>query len=274
MRNPTLLLIILVAAGCTRSTYYVSPLHGNVTPYHTIPLASDSVSSSTYINGQVATGGANDGLSDGVFNFQLNAYRTHQLGGHLQAYYGAGIQTGTYHIKSFKDESRRFSSFLDTARINAAGTKTYSSLGIHGGLNFMVPFGAGHEWRIGMQTAVHKEFGSYLQFRKSLPADSVDGVAKSSTLGSLSLQTELAFQVHNGNFCIKWELGRLLGKDYRDVGFGKTYPFRNRFTYWSFTLQRGLERTGIYTQFTIGNNAFFFQMGVNYRLQGRRKRGQ
>jgi hypothetical protein len=272
MRNPTLLLIILVAAGCSRSAYYVSPLHGNITPYHSIPLASDSISSSTYINGQLGAGNANDGLSDGVFNFQLNAYRTHQLSRRVQAYYGTGVQTGTYQVESFKNETRVFSSFLDTARINAAGTKAYGSLGIHGGLNFIVPFGGGHEWRIGMQSAVHKEFGSYLQFRKSLPADSVDGVVKSSILGAASLQTELAFRMRTGDFCIKGEFGWLLGNGYRDAGFGKAYPTRGRFSYFAFTLQRGFDRTGIYMQLTPGNNALFFQTGVNYRLQGRHKR--
>ena len=272
MRNTFCLAAIILASitGCTRKAYYVSPLRSNALNYYSIPLASEQISSSTYISGGAGAGYAGDHIGDEFSSFHLDGYRTHQFGS-FQGYYGATVNTGAYKVGSFHGRSLPyFSSFLDTATINAAGGKTYSSAGLHGGMNVVAPFGRGHEWRLGFHTSYQQEFGSYLRFRRKLPIDSVDGVVKRNTLGSLSFRTELAFRVPDGQFSIQMELGALLGKDYRDAHFGAG-SHGGRYAFWAWTLHRSFGKMGFYLQAGIGTQAAYGNAGVHYRLQARRK---
>lgn len=279
----TLIALTSTFCSCYRKAYYVSPLYGRSTPYHSIPLKNEQVASALYANVSVQAGIANDNGADGTLSLQFNAYQTHQLG-FLQAYYGGGLTLGLYHVADFDtagyyNNIRYQPSYLNVLAINKyAGDHFFSSGNIHGGLNISIPFSnrprAG-EWRIGTKAALHKEIGTYLSFRKSLNPDSVSGVAASSLLGSISGCTELIFPSgRNGNFGGQFEAGWLLGKDYKDIYFGKRdwSSDASRYGFVTLTLQFTKNNGTAYFHQTIGNRLVSFQAGYNYRITATKKK--
>lgn len=273
--HPVPLALAVLLGGCTRYAYYVSPMHGYNSTYRTIPLQSGGMRSAWYANANIGTGSTNNNLGDAVLNMQGNIYRTHQLGKYIQTFYGGGLSLGNYHVASFHD-STRISSVVDTAAINAkAGNHFFGAGGCDGGINFVLPFSKhGGEWRVlGIHASLQKEFGSYLAFRQALNPDKVNGVAKSSWLGSLGFSSELVAKTGWGSCGFKQELGMLLGNAYSDIYFGKpsSNERRSRYSYASSTLQFTIHAFTVYAQETFGTRLFSAQLGVNYRL-GNRKR--
>lgn len=277
----TLAAIAVSGSSCYRDAYYVSPLYGSSTPYHTIPVKNERVKSATYASANFQVGTANDEGADNTVSLQFNAYRTHQSG-FFQMYYGGGLTTGIYDISAF--DSSRYSegpryrpSYLNVIPINNhQGANFFGSGNIHGGINLSVPFSdrpRTTEWRIGTKMALHKEFGQYLSFRKTLNPDSVSGVANSSLLGSFSGTTELVFPAgSSGNFGGQMEVGWILGKQYRDMYFGKHYNKGARYSFVTFTLQFTKRPGTAYFQQTFGNRMYSFHAGYNYLLGSKKKK--
>lgn len=120
---------------------------------------------------------------------------------------------------------------------------------------------------------LHKEIGEYLSFRKMLNPDSVGGVASSSLLANFSGTTELVIPDGNsGNFGGQIEVGWILGKQYRDVSFGKEYTKDPRYFFLTFTVQFTKRRGTAYFQQTFGNRMYSFHAGYNYLLGSRKKK--
>src|SRR5450432_3183904 len=99
------LILLLSAASfffssCISTAYFYSPANASSVPYHAIPLKSDSLKGATYASSFFTLGGANDGWRDGVYAFQGRIHRSNNFG-NFQAYHGANLSLGTYHIAEY-----------------------------------------------------------------------------------------------------------------------------------------------------------------------------
>jgi hypothetical protein len=270
----TLATVASLGVSCSRKAYYVSPVFGSNTPYHTVPLKNEKVASTLYGSASLQASSANDEATDVSSNLQLNAYRTHNLG-FIQAYYGGGLTLGLYNVQEF-DTSRVRNAYIDVKVINAhAGDLFYGTGNIHGGMHVAIPLSSSvnaPEWRLGSKIAIHKEFGKYLSFRKSLNPDSVTGVATSSTLGSISGYTEFMFPTSNGVIGMQLEVSIMQGKQYRDIYFGKGDMPGGRYMCINGTLNTTRKQTTLYMQGTLGTRMLGIHAGVNYLLTSRQKK--
>lgn len=270
----TLATVASLGVSCSRKAYYVSPVFGSNTPYHTVPLKNEKVASALYGSASLQVASANDEATDVSSNLQLNAYRTHNLGV-IQAYYGGGLTLGLYNVMEF-DTSRILNTYIDAKTINAhAGNLFYGTGNIHGGMHVAIPLSSSvnaPEWRLGSKIAIHKEFGNYLSFRKSLNPDSVTGVAASNTLGSISGYTELMFPGTHGPIGLQLEVSVMQGKQYRDIYFGKADIPGGRYMCINGTVNTTRNQTTIYVQGTLGTRTLGIHLGVNYCLTSRQKK--
>ncbi|BAV09253.1 hypothetical protein FLA_5301 [Filimonas lacunae] len=234
-----------------------------------------------YANSSIQAGGANSGLKDNTFHWQGNIYRTHQLG-LIQAYYGAGLTLGNYQVAKL-DSVPRLAAGLGVTQVNStAGNKFYGSGNIHGGINLCIPFGRisnSGEFRFGVKSSLHQEFGNYLSFRKALNPDSLSGLVTNNVLGSFAFTSELVFSLdrRGRKLGLGGEFGCLVGKDYRDNNFGKGDIYYNnlksRYTYISGIIQLTFGNLWTaYVQQTFGTRVVAFHAGVNYRLFAKRKK--
>jgi hypothetical protein len=258
---------VLVFAGCIRrQAFYVSPYNGLNNSYHTIPLRSDSVKSSLYINSVIFTGSANDYSHDHKFAFQTSLSRGQNFG-HLQAYYGVGITLGNYNVKSF--DSLGTSSSVNYKIINQfAGSKFFGTGGVEAGLNIVVPVGFS-EWRVlGIETSMQQEFGEYLKFREQLPDSAATLIVRNSFLATLGGYSEITAETKHGSVGFKLAIGTLLGSGYHHLQINDSNYSYDRLVYQYFNLTFQLTSrkwTGyLQTNFaTKSGNALF---GANYRL--------
>lgn len=278
MRTQYLITLAAVATpgiSCVRQAYYVSPVYGSNTPYHTVPLKNEQTASAMYANASLQTAATNNWGTDHTYQLQSNIYRTHNLG-LLQTYYGGGLTLGLYHVEPFDSMGySRASSRLAIKPINAgAGNRFYGTGNIHGGIHLAMPFssaGNAPEWRLGSKVALHQEFGDYLSFRKSLNPDSVTGVAKSNMLGSLSGYTELVIPTGDAYVGAQLEVNWILGNQYSDVYFNKDFG-GGRYVYTNWTFHVTQNKSTVYLQCTIGHRLLGVHAGINYRLAAKPKK--
>ena len=187
--------IIFIFSGCVTRSYYLSPLYGTASSYHTLPLQQDSTRFGVYANGAFNVGGNNEDLRDNSFCFQGNIYGVHQAGV-FKGWYGAGFGLGNYQVHKY--DSSTINPDFDTAAVNInAGNKFFGSANFNAGMNISIPLGRNAEWRvIGLSGTVQNEFGRYLQFRRNL--DKVDAhvanLAPGNLLATIAASTEFAFK--------------------------------------------------------------------------------
>ncbi|HEX9510115.1 MAG TPA: hypothetical protein VF939_06505 [Puia sp.] len=270
--NLVLLAVPFLFSGCVYHSYFQSPFYGNSETYHVLPLKSDSVPSATYVSGVFTEGGANYQLRDNVFSFTGSIYRSHNFG-HFQGFYGSNVSLGSYNVGhySYYNDARP-SRLSDSLPINArAGDRFFGGYGAGGGVNFVLPFGRGSEWRVvGVSFALQKEFGDYWRFRKGLQDSLADVIFHNNLTGVLGFSTEFVFRTRHSVIGYKLMLaGDIIndGKG-RYKGYDTTYqsvPFFQQSL--SFTRDRF---TGSF-QFNVGNHVVNAQLGMGYRL-GRNKR--
>ena len=171
---------ITLFTGCIieRPTYYVSPLNGNSTSYHAMPLKKDSVTTATYASGSLYFGSANTVQTDKVFQLEGSVYQTKQFG-IFEAYYGANILFGNYKVTPF-DTSKFYTGANWNALNAASGNKLYEGVGAEGGINLVHVTRHG-EWRIiGTELSMHQEFGNYARFRKNLPSNAANLIIRAA----------------------------------------------------------------------------------------------
>lgn len=263
---------------CSCNHYaYVSPVNGSTTSYHTIPVKNANVASAVYANLNMQAGKANERLNDNTFNIQANAYRTNQLG-YFQLHYGGGLTVGAYNVSTIPDSTGFWNYFHGVHYINErAGSKFFGTGNIQAGINLCLPFsdrpGDG-EWRLGINSSLHREFGSYLSFRQGLNTDSVTGVAKSNWLSTVAVSSDLVFKAGEGYCGWMAELGYLMGNDYRDTDFSKegTGGAPSRYKYVTNTLHYTLHRITGYAQTTWGPQVASFHVGINVQLLQKKKK--
>ncbi|MBI3884006.1 MAG: hypothetical protein HY305_07335, partial [Sphingobacteriales bacterium] len=248
-----------------RPAYYFSPFNTTSQYYHAIPLTSDSIKSATYANVVLTNGVANYRGSDKLYGIQASMHRSHN-GKFLQGYYGAGVSIGRYEVKEYKGPYN-----IDSATpvIEIPGSnKNFGSYGLNGGVNIVWSFGNGGEWRIiGVEASLQNELGSYLQFRKLLPSESIGVVETRNITNTVGVFTECIWKRRNKvELGYKMALGgSFLSKKYY-LGYSSKEP-----VYFSNTLHITRANITGFTQINIGTSAYNFQTGINVRI-GRKKR--
>jgi hypothetical protein len=262
MKNSVLLylLIIVWMASCKEPYYFLSPLNSTSQTYHTISLKSDSVKSSTYINGIVTLGGANQDGRDNVYSFNGNISRSNNLG-HFQSYYELGITLGDYVIQQFSETNLTI----------PPTDNFFGAIGFNGGINLVVPIGNnGGEWRvIGVETSLQNEFGNYLSYRKSIKDSTNYGLIETSnwttTIGGYS---EIVWKLKNTNQVgYKISCGTALQNSNSYYGY---QPHINP-VYLLNTFHVTRKKVTGFAQLNISTHAASVQLGVNYRIGKRKK---
>ncbi|HVM89167.1 MAG TPA: hypothetical protein VMT76_13340 [Puia sp.] len=257
--------MIFSCSGCIESAHFLSPTNAASNPYHAVPLKSDSIKGATYFSSLVSLGGANDAWRDNVYAFQARIHRSNNFG-NLQAYYGANLSIGAYHIAEYYNYDHNY---YDTSNYHTYATnKFFGWYGFNGGLNLVVPTRHGGEWRaIGIETSVQKEFGSYYHFRKNLPDSAADAIFKKNITGTAGIYTDIIGKSrHGAQFGYKMGIGFMLNPEnnYAHVYNQNTI---NPVTYFSNTFHFTKENITGFVQINLSNSyAGNIQFGINYRL--------
>jgi hypothetical protein len=261
----TLSILLFLFSSCVTNSYFTSPTNGNSVPYHTIPLKADSTKGATYASGLFTAGGANSGWRDGLYSFQGRIYRGENFGS-FQAYYGANISIGNYHVSNYTLYEHPY----DTGRFQIpTSNQYYGTYGFNGGINTVIPFPKGRgEWRaIGIETSVIKEFGNYYNFRKALVDSSADVIFRNNITGTLGISTDIIGRSRGGTeFGYKAAVGFMLNpiSDYTHVyNPGDVNPI----LYASHTLHLTKQNVTGFLQFNISTyHAGSIQFGFSYKL--------
>lgn len=255
-------------SGCVTRSYYISPLYGAGSTYHTMPTLVDTTKSALFANASIITGASNEDLRDHSFSVQGSIYNTQHFG-MFRSWYGAGITGGNYYVTGY--DSTIINPEFDTATINKlAGRKFFGSANAGGGITFFVPLGRAGEWRVVSVTAtVQDEFGKYLQFRQMLYKNGVqvNGVVPQRILTTLGISSEFCFAIRNGTINLKGGFNYLLGKYYKDSDFGRDgTTYAKRYVYVSNTLALSVNRFTGFLQSNLGQRMSNLEVGFNYRL--------
>lgn len=259
MRKYPLLLPLFAAmmliTSCVTKSYFQSPLSANTNSYRAIPLKSDSMKAATYLSATFTNGGANE-QRDGLIGFIGSLHRGHQLGA-FQGYYGVTGMAGNYRIDKASIKSS------DPAMKALADNKFFGAYGVVGGINVVLPFSSGSEWRIiGTELSWQKEFGAYKNFRKQLPDSLADIIERHSGYFTFGFATDLVVRL--------WRNGSIGYK----IGFvSSSRTLRNKSNtdsvkpgYFSQTLHLSKQKYTGFLQLNFGTYAMSMQLGLNYRL--------
>jgi len=266
LRSHLLLLMLpLFFSRCTYHSYFMSPFQGTDEPYRVIPLKADSTPAATYVSSTVTLGNANAQLRDYVFSFTGSAYRSNNFG-HFQSFYGAGFALGSYGMGRFPG-FREDSPVMDTLPPGiTAGNKFFGGYSTSGGMDFVLPFGRGSEWRVlGISFTLQKEFGQYRQFRQALPDTMADLIFNRDVVGMLGVSTEFVWRLRRGGR-IGYQL-KVSGDILNDLNHFKGYDLsQNAMVFFQQSLSLTHNRvTGVF-QLNAGNHVFNTQLGLSYRL--------
>jgi hypothetical protein len=261
---------ILFCRCSTYHAYFQSPFHGGSETYHAIPLKSDSLRSATYVSGVHTLGWANDDVRDNIFSFSGSFHRSHNFGS-FQGFYGASATVGSYYVGNYSDYNYGYNTSGRTLRtIPNTGGKFFGGYSAGGGIDVVVPFARGSEWRVaGVSFTLQKEYGDYRSFRKTLPDSLADVIFNNNLIGVLGLSTEVAFKGRHGVIAYKLMLAEdiLNTKDnYR--GFDNAHYAT---VFFQQTLSLTVRRVTGFVQFSVGDRLFNAQSGVGYQLGGREK---
>lgn len=268
--TPSLIAILFFYNGCiprTQPAYYLSPFDVNSNYYHAIPLKSDSINAAAYANLSFSAGQANAQSGDQLYAFHSNFHRSNNFG-KFQAYYGAGLTLGSYHVADYyrvKYSGGGFGGplYSDTIYHLPSSHDFFGAYGFSGGLNFALPFKHSKgEWRFGIQTSLQHEFGKYLSFRKSLPDSAIDILATDNWTKQIGIATEWVKRKRSVELGYKIAVGWSFpsGSNYLgDSSYGKPFYITN-----TIHLTKG--KVNGFCQINVGNHTTTFQTGVNYML--------
>ncbi len=259
------LLMIFTCSSCIESSFFHSPVQGNTSAYHAVPLASDAIKSATYVNGALSIGSMNDGLRDIVYSGQAGIQRSNVVN-NFRLSYGASLAAGAYHVNQYYDY---YSGYANALSPGQTGSKFFGAYGLNGGISAAKRMGRRGEWRyIGIEGSLFNEFGSYYNFRKNLADSQAIEIDRKKYLGAAGITTELIFKGRSQNkFGIKFGLGSYLRRlYYLDSQPGDHYREHDDLIYFSNTYHFTFKKTTAYFQFNAATHAVHFQAGFNYRL--------
>lgn len=270
---PISFIAIVSLTGCITPAYYLSPFNTNANYYQAIPLHTDSVKSATYASAVLLLGGANHGWRDGISAFQGSIHRSNNLG-HFQAFYGANFALGTYSAAQndrynyhYTSPSLIFPSFPVQDSVPylliPAANSFFGAYGFNGGINYVVTFKRGGEFRIGLETSIQQEFGDYLSFRKSLPDSAIDILQTGKSVKTLGGYLDF-IALQNKGFTIGYKMafgGSFVSKNTYLGNSNNTKPI-----YFSQTIHLAYKKFIYFGQLNLGTYSAGVQLGANYKL--------
>jgi hypothetical protein len=271
-------------APYVQPSYYLSPSNANSTPYQFMPMRADSIKSAWYTNLTLADGSANHLGSDYQSVFQAGVHHTHNAG-LLEAYYGANLTMGAYHMAGF-DHALYNGLYngnyqYDTIYRLPARRMFYGYYGVTGGLN-IVKSHPRSEWRaIGFEMSIQNEFGDYSSFRKGLPDSAATVIFRNRLTGTAGFYTDILWTTrHHVTFGLKLAGGWVLNPQSNYTVFkpDNSYSLVNQpsnifpLTYVSISFHATKNRYNGFIQINLGSYANNFQTGISYRFGEKRKR--
>jgi hypothetical protein len=213
----------------------------------------------------ISSGNANsiNITGDYLYAFHSSIQRSHNLG-NFQAYYGAGFALGSYNVTEYyrvKYPVGINSPFpVDTTYHIPSSNNFFGAYGFYGGFNFVHAFTKRKgEWRLGVETSLHNEFGKYLSFRKSLPDTAVDILATYISTKTIGGYMEWLWKrKRSGNilgFKISGGTSIISPGTYKGIE-NSSSPF-----YFSGAFHATKKNITWFSQFNAGLNTFIFQTG-------------
>ena len=264
-----------------QQAYYTSPFNGNSEGYHTLPLHTDSARTAFFVQGAGFTGLANDLRTDHFSGGNISAYLA-QHQGMWQWWAGFDLAAGSYSLGDWHSryaEGRFFVNYdqvfpppTTAKELNAlSGPRTFAGAGFNGGVNAMIPMGQG-EWRfLGIETALHQEFGDYLHFRRRLADSLATYIVRQPFFATVGLTSEWIFRTKRGDFGFRLAHGWALGTAYTPAGLYDSVSQKDlRFRYTSLAFHYTI---GKYTAYVLGENGTksgSLRLGFIYRFGGPR----
>jgi hypothetical protein len=236
-------------------------------------MKADSLKSAIYASIVFTTGSANDQGSDYLFVFQGSVHRSNNFG-IFQAYYGANLSLGSYHVSDYYNVHNlgySYPYYQDTLNHIPNSNNFFGSYGVSGGINIVTTHphlnkNKHSEWRIlGLETSLQKEFGQYADFRDKLPDSAADIIFRKHFSAYLGLYSEWLWtnrdQVEFG-FKIAFGTDLFPGSDYSNFYSPSILPLH------CFSIAYHVKKdhfTG-FIQTNFGTSASNIQFGVSYRL--------
>ena len=273
MKNLFIYWVILFASLCLLQScasyqhlYYVSPLNGKNNNYVAMPLMKDSIKIANYAHISFAAGYTSSsygvtsstlGVStDGSYSFdkyfflETGFYQTRKIN-NFHTYYGGDFCYGNY-----------------VYSITSNTNKTFSTVGLIGGIDYVIKKRS-FEWRlVGLEFSSNKEFGNYLDFRKNTYDSLATVLIKNSNYTTLGLSTEIISYTRDGSICAKFSFGGILEKEYNNTktnDFNSNYKKKD-FYYSMVTLSHTKKRVTTYLQMNKGIQTAGIKFGILYRL--------
>jgi hypothetical protein len=268
-----------ILTGCLptvrEQAFYVSPLNGNSEDYHPLPMVRDSARTAVYARVAYFSGLSNDHNTDEFAGGSAAAYATNRFG-MVQCFYGVGLTLGGYSIGTWDTgyglnyyRMLRYLPPMQSGQLQQyAGTQFFGSTAFSGGINLVAPLGRGGEWRFfGLETALHREFGDYHQFREQLPDSVATLVIRSRFFGTVGLFSELIGGTKNGELGIRLAGGWILGSAYHNLNIYDSLGRRPlKYSYFDASFHFTFRRYTAYFQVNGGTKASSTRIGLVYRL--------
>ncbi|MHA4847069.1 hypothetical protein ACX0G7_23080 [Flavitalea antarctica] len=265
MKTLTLIFISSVLlSGCVTQGYYLSPFQANNQPYKTIPMVSDSSHRAVYAATGISIGGANQNLNDIVFTFNGSVHQAHTFQ-NLQFFYGAIAVVGNYFLQ--EQYSYYSSGGIDpNAPITNRGNRYFAGLGAFGGMDIVIPFATGSEWRVlGIETNFQQEFGDYQKIRLKIPDSAAQAITRDKFFHTIGFTTNVIRKFQKSGHTFGYKFGFHLSTS-RTQRLDNYYGTNLLPMYISNTLHLTRQRVTGFVQINAGSYALNFQTGVNVRL--------
>jgi hypothetical protein len=257
----------LLFTACTQKAYFQNPVYANNLLYKTMPTKKEGVRTASYGGMSLGYSNMNDEGRDDAFILSGNLYQTQQ-GGIVQGYYGVDMHFGVYRVGSYYEQgSYDGNESLDVDLLNAkTGNKLFGTMGGSGGIN-LVARGKDIEWRyIGIEASIHKEFGSYYRFRKSLHDSAANLIDKQDVFSSLAIYSDFIVEDDRINLGVKLSGGisprrQLYRNEWKQVSYLTQH-------FLCATFHGETKKTGFYFQVGWGSDyAEVVRWGLNFRLR-------
>jgi hypothetical protein len=266
MKTLTLIFILasIVLTGCVHQGYFLSPFQANNHPYKAIPMVSDSAHKAVYAAAGISIGGANQTLSDVVFTFNGSVHQAHTFE-NLQVHYGATAVVGNYFLQ---EQYSYYNSggMNPNVPITNRGNRYFAGLGVFGGVDFVIPFATGSEWRVlGLETNFQQEFGDYQSLRLKLPDSAAQAITRDKFFHTIGFTTNVIKKFRKSGNTFGYKFGFHVGTS-RTRRLDNYYGTNLLPMYISNTLHLTRQRVTGFAQINAGSYALNFQTGINVRL--------
>lgn len=273
-RSIIFLITVAILQSCVNTSSLLNSYNGITGQYITQPLKDDSLKTATYAGATLSAGWANEMLSDGVVQMNLNLHQTFSFS-KFTGYAGGNFMVGHRNVNrlwTFWNGTAQDELDFYNANAGSMGTMGY---GFDAGVAFVQPLGLnGSEWRIfGIESSYRRDFGGYNRFRKQqVDANTILRYNdQSDYFSTFGFTTEIIVQSQHKNNRVGYKFA--LGRSFKDVYYSGLPPSNNnafvRPIYISNTLHVGDKKFTFFMQNNIATYSFMFFAGLQYRLNGR-----